>query len=206
MGFGCTSIALVSSPRDASLSLPPVCRVQSFDRLLRRDGLYVAGLIGPDQTVTAVQFSHQDSTIMVTAHFMLAADAADGATSDSVAAVDCAAAIECLSALAVKVSPVDEWLATQQQAEEEAAKAEEAAAKAEGQQQQAAVQKEVQPAAAAKVAADAPAEPSSSGRAAAKPKQSKKRAREAAAKEEEEAEEEESKAVKRVTRTRSGSK
>ena len=151
-------------------------------------------------------FSDCEAFVWLTPLAAAVADAADGATSDSVAAVDCAAAIECLSALAVKVSPVDEWLATQQQAEEEAAKAEEAAAKAEGQQQQAGVQKEVQPAAAAKAAADAPAEPSSGGRAAAKPKQSKKRAREAAAKEEEEAEEEESKAVKRVTRTRSGSK
>jgi len=49
------------------------------DLILRRDGLLVAGLIGPDQLATTTQMGHQESTIVVTSHLALAADAGTGA-------------------------------------------------------------------------------------------------------------------------------
>ena len=49
------------------------------EQTLRRGGLLVAGLIGPDTLVIAVHVGRHESTIVVTVHHVLAADAGDGA-------------------------------------------------------------------------------------------------------------------------------
>ena len=75
----CHNALLDSSHRVLTVVCSSCLQDACDDLINRRDGLLVAGLIDPDQLVTAVHVSHQDLTSLVIADLVLAADAGDGA-------------------------------------------------------------------------------------------------------------------------------